>query len=417
MTNLVSLETFRKEMQFHPFHFWQLANASTPVSSDCPDLVYEYGWKANSAAGRDDLRRALETAEQKLSDYLGYSVGPHYATAIVDFPRFYDQSLARINQGGADGRWLSVHLPEAKIISVGIETLDSITTLTQADLTFIDSDGDGLADVWLATFATSITDPDEIAVYYGLNDRVDAEPVGERWRIWPLQVTLSGGVCTLRGKPWQIVRPIKYEGVSSAALDPTLMANYALSLDVYRRYIDPTGTTNDTAQAKLIWETPPYPAWSECLNCGDATDSSTDPAAVAYALARVGLRDVAQGLVSLGEAIYSASSGLWSRQSFDGCRPPDRVEIRYRAGDDLDNWTTTICRLAAAELGKRASACDAANKELYRYQIDLAFSGNAAIEKMNISTEDLNNPFGTRLGQVLAYKQVKRLSTAVGIRA
>lgn len=417
MTNLLSLETFRKEMQFQPFHFWQLANATTPISADCNDLVQEFGWKNNNA-GRADIRQAIETAEKKLADYLLYSPAPHDVVSIVDYPRYYDKQLSRITQGGSDSRWLSVNLPERKIIAVGVPANDFIATVNQGQITFIDSDGDGLPDVWLMSVNTTVTDPDQIAVYFGLNDRVDAAPIGDDWRITPLQISIAGGVATIRGKPWQIVRPIKYQGVSTAALDPSVMANFALSLDVYHRYTDPTGTTQDTAQAVLIWETRPWPDWAFCLNCGaNPVNSSGDPAAQAYALARVGLRDAEQGVVSIGEAVYDSTTGLWTRQAFGNCRPPDRVEVRYRAGDDLDHWSTVIARLAAAELGKRVCACDVASKELYYWQLDKSYSGGANLEKFFISPQDQNNPFGTRMGQLFAFHSVKQLYSTSGIRA
>lgn len=417
MTNILPVETFRKIMGFHPFHFWQLANATTPVDSNCSDLTFEYSWKS-AAAGRDDIRQAIETAEKKLADYLGYYPAPHDVVSTVDFPRYFDHTMSRVSQGGSDGRWLSVTLPETKVISVGIAANDFIQTVNQAQITFIDSDGDGLPDVWLMSVNTTVTDPDQIAVYFGGNDRIDAQPIGDAWRITPLQIDIAAGVATIRGKPWQIVRPIKYSGVSLAALDPSVMTNFALSLDVYHKYTDPTGTTQDTAQAVMIWETRPWPDWSFCLNCGvSTTDNSSDPAAQAYALARVGLRDIEQGIVSVGDAIYNSATGLWTRQSYNNCRPPDRIEIRYRAGDDLEHWETVIARLAASELGKRVCACDTANRELYAWQIDRAYTGGANLEKFFMSAEDQNNPFGTRAGQIFAFHAVKRLYATTGIRA
>ena len=76
---------------------------------------------------------------------------------------------------------------------------------------------------------------------------------------------------------------------------------------------------------------------------------------------------------------------------------------------------TTQRRLAAAELSTRVCACDTANRELYRWQFDLSRAAGANDEQYQISANDLDNPFGTRAGQVAAWKEVKHLSNLVGL--
>ena len=41
---------------------------------------------------------------------------------------------------------------------------------------------------------------------------VDGAPVGDRWRIEPIQVSLSGTTLTITGRAWLIVRPVLYVG-------------------------------------------------------------------------------------------------------------------------------------------------------------------------------------------------------------
>lgn len=425
MTPLVSVEQFRQAMQLQPFHFWSLADDTlTPVVPLCNDLIHEYAWQGTDMAGRDDIRRALDKAEDKLRDYLTYSIAPHFVTDTLPMPKYHDWRLHRIGYQDAGGRWLDVQLSEKKIITLGLETRALIHTVQVGDfsLVYTDDDSDGLLDTFTATFATTITDASQIALYFAAGDRLGGAAVGERWRITPIQTQISGGVAVVKGQAWQTVRPILYEGVGSYfadptyAVDPTDPSVYAQSLEAYRYYCDPTGTTIDTAQAMLIWETQPYPYWTTT-----PTDSSRDPAAQAYAIARCALRDPENGIIGVGEAIYDTNTGLWQAQNMTTARPPDRIVVRYFAGDALvnaqikSNWVTVVCRLAAAELGRRVSLCPERSKELAYWQIDRAYAGSATEEKFDHSTADLDNPFGTRNGHIYAWHEIqqKRLFTAV----
>ncbi len=412
-------------MELQPFHTWGLADSVlTPVNSFCNDLIHEYAWQGVDMAGRSDMRRALDKAENKLRDYLAYSIAPHYVIETVNMPRFHDWRLHRIGYQDAGGRWLDVQLKEKKLIAAGIETLTQIGIVKVSDLSLVytDDDGDGLLDTFTATFATTVTDVSQIDLYFAAGDRLDGAAVSDRWKIAPIYTQIGGGVAVVKGRAWQVIRPILYEGVGSYfadptyAVDPTVAGNYAQSLEAYRHYCDPTGTTTDTAQAMLIWETQPYPYWTTT-----PVDSSRDPAALAYAIARVTLRDAANGVIGIGEAQYNTSVGEWQAVNLTSARPPDRITVRYLAGDALvnnqiaPNWVTVVSRLAAAELGRRVSLCPERSKELAYWQIDRAYSGSATEEKFMLDQSDMQNPFGTRNWHLYAWHEIqqKRSFTAV----
>jgi hypothetical protein len=375
-------------------------------------------------AGRADIRNALDVAENKLRVYLGYSVAPHFITEQTLMPKFHDWRLHRVGYQDAGGRWLDVQLREKKLITIGIETRTLIGSITTAGfgLVYTDDDGDGLLDTFTATIATTVTDPTQLALYFAAANRLDAAPVSERWRINPVSINISGGIAVIKGRAWQLVRPILYEGVGSYyadpayALDPSDASIYVSSVEAYRYFCDPTGTTVDTAQAKLIWETLPYPFWATT-----PTDNSRDPAALATAIARCTARDAESGVIGVGEAIYDATTGIWSSVNLTSSRPPDRIEVRYFAGDALVNnqinasWVTVVCRMAAAELGRRVSLCPERSKELAYWQIDRAYAGSATEEKFQAASGDLDNPFGTRNGHIYAWHEIqaKRLFTGV----
>jgi hypothetical protein len=95
--------------------------------------------------------------------------------------------------------------------------------------------------------------------------------------------------------------------------------------------------------------------------------------------------------------------------------------VRYKAGYPLSGgemdkrWQTAVTRFAAAELARPICACDNANRELYRWQFDVARTGGSNDESYQATTmEDLANPFGTRRGHLYAWKFVKSMRTLQG---
>jgi len=78
-------------------------------------------------------------------------------------------------------------------------------------------------------------------------------------------------------------------------------------------------------------------------------------------------------------------------------------------------FQVAVARMAAAELARPICACDEANRELYRWQFDLARTGGANDESYGaVSATDLDNPFGTRRGHVYAWRMIKEIRNLVG---
>lgn len=427
MTPLVSFEQFRKIMSLHPFHAWGLADSTiVPLGSACNDLVLQYAWQGNGAVGRADVLNALEYAEGRLRDWLGYSIAPHYVTDTLRFPKYADVQQRRMGYNDAAGQWLSVNLLEGHLRAVGVERLallGTVTTYPGDGLVYSDEDGDGLDDTFTITLATGLTDPAQIGVYFAAGDRL-GEAAGEAWKIQPVKVSISGGVATLSGRAWLLVVPALYRAVNLAAIDPTDASHFVTALDLYQHSCDPTGTTLDTCQAKLIWETEPWPSWAYWGTsfAGSGTANTGDPAGEAYAIGRAALRDQRRGIIGLGEAFFVNGQWVQPIPSLSYYRPPDRAQVRYLAGAPLgpegqidQQYQITVARFAAAELGRRLCPCDSALQEVYHWQIDLAFAGQSERERFNLSAANLDNPFGTKRGQVAAWKFVQQRRQLRGI--
>ena len=414
---LLPLDTWRSILGANPWHFFQFADDSiVPLTSSCSDLVYKYDWQGTGAAGREGIIRAIEQAETRLIDFLSYSPAPHFITEEHRFPVYPDVRFDQLGYAGADGRWRGLQLKEGYIQKIGVEKRDLISAV---NLTYSDEDGDGLDETWTATANVTFTDITQVACYVPAADRLDGDAVSEEYRILPIKVTISGGVATITGKAWLMALPVLYEGAAVAPLDPTDSTNFLTTIEVYHLYCDPTGTTYDTSQAKLIWETRPHPYWCYCGVCNSSTNpaNSYDPAAEGYAMARVSLRDPQAGLAGIGEAQYNSTSGQYYSVNWLQCRPPDRVVVRYQAGVPLETngqmskrWQQIVAYFAAAELAAPICACQDANRVLYHWQFDLARTGGADGESYGAVSQDMINcKFGTRRGAYYAWQQVGNL--------
>lgn len=417
---LLSLEEWREVLGFNPWHFWGFAgNTIARVTSNCNGLVFRYAWQNADAAGRENIRRAIETAEKRLPEYYGFNPAPLYQERTMPYPGYAHPERFWL-QGQADfrDRWRSVRLEhDGYIQEIGLRTREAIAE--NATVSYADLDGDGLNETFTVSVAGTTLVPGQetqVKVYFAEAQRFDGSGIGDRWEVRPVdQVNITAaGDLTIRGRAWLLGKPILYEGIQNTGqgLDPTDADNFAPLLDVYREYLDPDGTTITTSQAVLLWETLPYPY--DCCCTGAAT-SPTDPASVGYLVARVGIRNADLGIVFPGAAIYDADAGTWSRRYLQTCWPPTRVTMRYKSGYAREGYRMAakmryvVARFAAAELRRPICACDSANRELYEWQFDLARAAGKMDEQFRISEADLNNPFGTRRGEVFAWKEMQRL--------
>jgi hypothetical protein len=410
--NLLPLDIWRAEIGLNPWLFWGLAGGPIVDQSKCSGLLREYSWQGSDTAGRDDLRRAIERAEQMLFDYLHYRVAPQYVeTDPLEWPRLGDASMVRYRDVDATGRRVAVMSPEFHIQAMGIEQLTLIGSATGGGGTLVYSDqfSSGMDDTFTITLPTSVTDISQIAVYFSAADRFDDTRTFDRWRIEPIQVAIAGGNVTIIGRRWLVVRPILYEAPVLNALDATLAGNFVTSLDVYQRTTDGGGNSVTTCQATLQYESSDCGGWGAGFCVGPAF-GSTDPGTFAEVIARAGIRDRTLGLITPAAAVYNASTGLWSGMSACNCyAEPDRVVLRYLAGYPLERgvmakkWQQVVTMLAAAEVKRRIVACRETNERLHDLQMDMALQATET-ERYQRSQKDMDNPFGTRLGHIQAWK-------------
>lgn len=419
---VLPLDEFRRIVGYHPFHFWGLANSGMPVTSACNTILAEHSYQSANMAGRDEIRDALLTAEQRLTSELEYCVAPRYIEYTIPYPLYYDMSRTRILPFNAQGLWVGVLFPEGYVQAIGVEALTLLDTVA---VTYSAQAGAGVNDTFTISVNTTETDPNKIAVYFASADRLDNELAGERWRIQPLNISISGGVATIKGRAWLLVKPILYEGYTQAeTLDPSDSSNFVTTLEVYIRTTNPDGTTVSTSQGRFNWETLPYPAWASC--CNVSNPSATDPASTAYAIARVGIRDMVNGILIPGQALFNESTDSWYSNYpvwGDICRPPQSVTIRAYAGYPLEangrmneRFQRMVAYMALAELAERMCSDGIPNKTIFRYQEEMTKSGTPG-EQFAITRAIINNPFGNRRGHWYAWNECQDLKLHRGASA
>lgn len=420
---LTALETFRAQAQQSPWWFWGMAGSTGPTAvttgydrkGNCRPIIRQYGWQAGDAVSRTQIAQALTLAEAQLREQLGCPIAPQFLEAELPWPQLLDKRLLRRSSLGSDGRWLSVTLPDAEVRAVGLETISVLDDA--AAVTYADDDGDGLVDRFTVTLADSTTPLEQIAVYVSAANRYDGSDLSARWQVRPTTATRAGGTVTITGRAWTAVRPVLYEGAAASALnglDPADMAIYQGTMDVARSYAAPAGTTPATAQAELIWESLPWP-WCAC------PVRTSDPASTASAVARVGIRDAEAGVVTPAEAVYDATTGSWAAAdvwTWWGCRPPDRVIVRYQAGLPLAAaevaapWDRLVTGFAAALLARPLAGCEDTASLIHQWQVDVTRAAGGTTFQAQRSAD---NPFGPRRGQIDAYQEALRRMRTRGI--
>jgi len=391
---LVTLEEFREFLDWNPFHFWGLSDQEAlRVTSACDPRVFQFSYQSPGSRllGRTEILRAISSAEEKLEDYLGFSVAPRYREVTLPWPRLRDRRLRPHGSVGVDGRWRSLQLPEGYVQAVGQETFTPV--VEGVSIYWEDQDGDGYLDTGVVGPITTSVSPSELCIVFSESERYDSSQPLKMWEIRPKTVHSSGNGVIISFRRWLAVKPRRYQGVLPPSLDPGDPSIFPVTVDVYRRWIDPD------RQGTVFWDSRPAPG--------------SDPVGVFAEQIRVGIHDPVDGVVTVAPARYDAESSRWA--SLLGKPEPDRVFIRYLAGFPRDSHgrvasslREAVILLAIAEMARPICGCDEANRILYHWQFDLARTTGADAQ-FATSTKTLQNPFGTRRGHVAAWEKVESL--------
>lgn len=405
----LTLERWRQILSYNPYHFWGLSNASIPVNSNCNTLMREYAWQHVQQLGREDIREAIRLAEQRLAEHLHYYPYPRYIEEVIPL----HQNMWGYGWGCGD-KCVSVRLTYGRVIAFGIEGYGQVEpTVIGAGVELIG----GLGSAWTADIAGLNFDIDDLYVYPGaLELPFFYQPTSQsgiecKWLSPILRATNDNSdpdapFTTIYATLGTTVQPVLWEGVqgnNTAGLNPNTASNFIQSPRFYRPFTDNSGVTTDTASVIFEYDNP--------CHCG--CDCNGD---LPYERLGQGvMKDARTGEVNLYLATYDPETETWSTSGLCECRTPDRVRVRYYAGDDNGcKWDEVVARLAISELTRRPCGCNTMIDEFSRWYTDRALVDPN--KSFAFKEDDLGNPLGTRAGAIYAWQRVKQLMMIRGTR-
>lgn len=427
----LSLDRYARIMGINPAHFnTAYTDSIFNIPADCDDLWFPYAWQRPDVTSRGELVQSIRSAEDDIGRVLGYQVAPTFTEAEeVRFPAFHREYLVGTGlQPG--GRRKSVRVDNAKIIASGQRAVASGGTLTVAggDIVFSDEDSDGVSEtVTISATISASTDAGQIwqESWYNSDPYYDlglylANEDGARWAklrdMEDWSVTANGDdydiSCTF--KAWQFVDRSLSDQEYPSSGDRTRGVNFSntnnlyQSVEVWLEYPD-----QESRSVVLYWDENTSDAvltnWSQRI--GIVTQNGT-----------FSLRNAEEGTIVPYPATYSDDNGYWSAATYSVRRDPDFVRVWYLSGDrssayrskqtpdPLSNYLAqAIAWLATARLVKPICACGAVRAAGEELRTDLVISSEQGNFAIGIE-EVMNNPFGTRLGEVRAWRRVARLA-------
>lgn len=406
---LLSLDRFAAVLNLHPLHFNQIFLSGLPNQPDntsartCDVPILQYSWQANGRIGRDDIAQAIAAAESMIIPRLGFLPIPDWTVQEERRGvRPANPVLTSYNDLDPRGYYKTVQARYGQIITGGQKAKTLIDDAVA--IAYSDTDADGFKDRAEISFSTTVTNQEEIAVYYPGHAGDDA------WQIKPLQyVSIAAGTATVRFGRQQAIIEAQMEGFFPTGINGTDDAQFLTTVDVYRKYNDPS------VQSRFIWDVVggnwcgECDGISPCVTCGYAVQDGC-----------LVVRHPKLGIVSPQPGTWDATTSEFTATSLSVWREADRVQLWYRSGwRDMDlAWPNitmdpvferAITYLAASLLDRPMCNCQPveANIARWREDLSLATSSPQGSSSYRLSPGALNNPFGTTRGAVYAWEIVR----------
>jgi len=390
---LLSLYEWAELMQLNPWEFAQFGEGF-PVTNNAQ---CHYVWFQRSYPyafiSREEVAATIEKAEAALASQLGFWPAPKYFEETVPVPhqqpqyRDWPYTTYQYTPRYSPLAFRTLNVKTGWVQGGGIR---AYTAIGDYAVTYSDSDGDGINDRATITFATTVTDENEIGLYFTAADRAN-DPLDETWRIRPARVSISAGTATVVAPALLFVVPAKELALNPQALDVTVAANFVTTVTAARVYTDTTATDDTPNQGFALWDAIPG-------------DCDTTPCTQASAAICLGESNMEMGLVS---ASYT------SGECCNGWRPPNRVRAKFLAGYPLVNgrmdrrFADLVAHLAAAWLPVEECGCERSARILHYWRAE-ASDMEANQPPRPITPEEINNPFGSLRGAVYAWKGIQQ---------
>lgn len=410
---LLSLDRYARIMGIDPVHFAGAVGESIfPLRNNCRDVWWQRSYITSDAVSREDLAQAIATAEEDIADVLGYWPAPKWiAREIHMYPDHHRPDIF----GGSfnvRGDQKSIKLRWGKFISPGRRYTGLIGT--SRPVVWTDPDGDGFDELGTVTAPTTLTSASrqQVKAYF------TGQGTEQEWEIRnPKSVTITGGNVIVAFDFWQLIDPAlqdQFPTGTPTALNIDDPAIYVTTVDLWREYTD-----YSQHSAEFFWEPRVH---GFCANCGGTSCAACTTEVQCGCLH---VRDVNLGIAVPQPATWNVTDAEFTHDEFVRCEPPDQIKVWYYAGElsdrylrlvDLDPlsnwWAETIAWLATARLERNFCNCGALTALAQELRMDTS-RADANGPTWLISEQAQDNPFGTRNGEVRAWRRVMKLAKRI----
>jgi len=413
---LLSLDRYAQIVGINPAHFNGGATSTVMGISPnaCEDTWWQYSWQAFDRVSREDLAQAIADAERDIAEVIGWWPAPMWMSEeVIRYPRHHRPDV--IQYGGTDvrGYFKSIHTEWGNVIAGGRRALDCEED--QA-VVYTPALEDFKHTATITVAGVTWTDAREVKVYF-------AGYGGAReWEIRPARTkVIDAGTFTATFWAWQLIDPAVWEAMpdisdSPSAIDLIDPDMFVDEVDVCREYNDTTAVAST-----FYWE----PLCCNALPCSVCGGTGCAACALTTQDGCLHVRDAPTGMVVPQVATYDEDEEQWDSDTQTVCRDPDFVKTWYYAGliddaylaetsfDPLSNyWAQAIAWLATARLERPPCACNNVTAVCAEWRKDLAVMGGDTGHML--SDRLLDNPFGTRRGEIMAWNRVSRLARRKG---
>lgn len=206
-------------------------------------------------------------------------------------------------------------------------------------------------------------------------------------------------VATVYCNTWHLFRPQLQEALNADDIDADVAANYVDALVFYREYTDPS-------QQVLF-------GWNVELGCTNLSVCSESTQTGCFHT-----KDERNSLVSPQPASYNSTTGNFMSSNWTESVEPDAVQFWYRSGWTPTNqrgcqvldpyWARIITMLTVARLPW--PVCDCSNvvelTDFWRQDVSMIHTEGARSDSFIVNPNELSNPFGQRMGEILAWRRI-----------
>lgn len=389
----LALDEFAQILGLDPLGFNGLVSPTLQRNNVCGDVTFQYDWQHSDRLGRDTMAIAIQQAEQEMALQAGYNLMPDWTyKERLSYPR---PAFTELYGVGINARWQmkSIEASKGHMLYGGFRAKSLIQN---AGIARSDLDGDGYSETCTVVIGTTITDPNEIRVFYPNQNGDDG------WEIRPIKVSISGGFATITFKSWQIPLASQMDKLDIQPLDADNVANYEITVDVYRVY------TDQSSQVLFLWENEPG-----CANCcGSCVACQLGSQTGCFHI-----RDERLGFIVPTPATYDERNGGWTSADWTACREPDQLELWYYSGyrdfslprpyAELSNyWKFAIAVFAVSKFERAVCGCSNVNQFVEKWRRDAAFASHEE-GGFTVTAEQAANRLGTSLGALYAYRQIQ----------